>query len=500
MSKLPILRWLKNRCQLKQPKALKQWLPIDYSGVSAVVFLGVAVTGLLLVGDRRLPEVQSFSWAEQTIGVEDEAFMLTFDQPMNWESVIENLEIEPPIAGKFSWTDQQQLAYTFTDLPEYGTRYTVRLPDAETQPLSSRQAAQPLPTFESEFQVRDRAFAYIGVKGEEQGRLILYNITTGKRLPLTPPDLVVSNFQPSADGQAIFFLAFAANQIEGVSQQQLYRVTTGRPIRGEEPEIPGLLERLLDADRYENRQFVIAAAADTLVVERLNRQNPSDRGLWLVSAKGDIRALGRQSEDFQLSPDGQTLAIRQPAGLTLLPLTPEADPQVVFPDYEALLAFSPQDQRRRVLVRRNRDLTRSLVLQTAEGQEREILQTSGFILSCTFEPRQESFLYCIQAEALDTEQTQVKPFLTLVNLKTRKVVPLVALTDDLNVRMNLAADGRTLLFDQVVADTQPNTSINPIPQGSLWLLNLPDFTQQRRTHALDTPQNITAGLDPQWLP
>ncbi|NEO87061.1 MAG: hypothetical protein F6J87_22795 [Spirulina sp. SIO3F2] len=474
-------------------------LPVDRAAIGAIGLLSLAVAGVLLVGQPSQKPVQSFSWANQIIGVDDAAFSLVFDAPMDWDSVVENLSIDPPLKGEVSWVGQR-LAYTLTDLPEYGKQYTLKLSQAQTRPLSPRQAPQTLPDFTAEFQVRDRAFAYIGVRGEEQGRLVLFNLTTGKRLPLTPTDLVVTNFRPSADGRAIVFLAFAKNAPDGINQQQLYRVTTGHRVDNQEPEIPGLLELILDADRYENRQFALSAAAETLIVERINRQNPDTQGLWLISASGTIQSLGQQSDNFQLSPDGEVLAVSQPTGVTLLPLTSRPGPRVSFPNYEALLAFSRQDQRRKIMVRNNGDLTRSLMLITPNGQEREILRTGGFILRCEFEPRQEKFLYCIQAEAIDAEQTQIQPFLTLVNLATGNVIPLVALTDDRDVRMDVAPDGRTLLFDQVTAEPEIPVSPNAIPQGSLWLVNLPDFTQRRRTHALESPDNVAAGLDPQWLP
>lgn len=515
--KLKPPQWLKDRLQSKSKLKLKlpftlsldpshllsiqlqDSLPVDRASVGAIALLSLAVGGILLVGDRAKPAKPQFSWAGQTIGMEDTAFTLIFDAPMDWESVVENLTLEPPLAGEVSWVGKR-LAYTLTDRPEYGEQYTLTLTAAETAPRSPRQASQPLPEFAAEFTVRDRAAVYIGVEGEEQGRLVLYNLTTGQRLPLTPNDLVVSNFQPNADGSQIVFLAFPINAPNGSGDQQLYRVTTGRNTGAGEPELPGQLEPLLAADRYENLQFSLAPDADTLIVERVNRQNPSERGLWLVSAAGKTRPLGLQSEGFLLSPDGQSLALSQPTGVAIVPLTATADAQVFFPNYEALLAFSPQDQRRQILVRDNGDLTRSLMLHTAQGREREILQTSGFILDCQFEPRQEQFLYCIQAEAVDAEQTQVQPFLTLVNLRSGNVVPLVALTDDLNVRMGVAADGRTLLFDQVTVDPQVPTLPGLIPQGSLWLVNLPDLTRRGRTHELETPDNLTPGLDPQWLP
>jgi hypothetical protein len=333
---------------------------------------------------------------------------------------------------------------------------------------------------------------------------MLFNLTTGQRTPLSAPDLRVTTCQPGAEGRRIYFLAFERDRDDGLNFQQLYRVSTGRAVQGEEHILPGRTERLLAADRYENRQFTLASRTDTVIVERLNRQDPRDRGLWLVQPEREPRPLGIQSETFSLSPDGQVLALSQTTGVSLIPLTPAAEAQQFFPNYESLLTFSHRDPSRKLLVRNNLNLTRSLILVNEQGFEQQLLQTSGFILDCEFEPRQENFIYCIQAETVDENQTEFRPFLTLINLETGNTVPLVALTNDLNVRMSLARDGRTLLFDQVTEDAGASLSPNRdnqlvIPEGSLWLLALPDLSR-RRQPSLEPPQNLTPGLDPQWLP
>jgi hypothetical protein len=59
--------------------------------------------------------------------------------------------------------------------------------------------------FEREFKSCDRAFAYIGTNGEEQGRLIFYNLTEEKKTLLTPANLTVMAFEFYPDGKKSSF-------------------------------------------------------------------------------------------------------------------------------------------------------------------------------------------------------------------------------------------------------------------------------------------------------
>jgi hypothetical protein len=138
--------------------------------------------------------------------------------------------------------------------------------------------------FVSLFSTHDRALVYVGVSGEERGRLILYDITDPKqpkKTILTAKDLLVRQFQIYPGGDKILFSAQDPSQPDGTLQ--LFTVTTGIRLYLASPEVrPGKLERVLDNQDYANLAFKLSANGQTLIVLRSNRQNPADSGLWMV--------------------------------------------------------------------------------------------------------------------------------------------------------------------------------------------------------------------------
>jgi hypothetical protein len=100
-----------------------------------MLVLSLLISILLLSGDRAAPRVRDFSWQDKQVGVEDSAFTLTFSRPMNHASVEANLQINPPIPGKFSWAGRR-MAYTFVSALPYGTKYQVQLKGAKDQQFS----------------------------------------------------------------------------------------------------------------------------------------------------------------------------------------------------------------------------------------------------------------------------------------------------------------------------------------------------------------------------
>ncbi|MEA5469804.1 hypothetical protein [Spirulina sp. 06S082] len=485
--------------------AKKGLLPIDIAVISAIGLFSILIGAVVVIGDRSIPRATEFSWQDRQIGVQDDTFTLTFNRPMNWKTIEDALEIEPPLPGKLSWKGQI-LAYTLTDLPMYGTTYQIALEGAQEQPQATNREAKTLKPLKMELKTRDRAFAYLGAEKEEQGRLILYNETQAKRIPLTPPDLVVTNFQPYPDGDRLLFSAYDRQSATTNAPQQLYSVTTGLNYQPDSEILPyGRVQRILGGENYQNLQFDLAQNAAIAVVQRINRQNPSDSGLWIVPENGNPRPLGIQGRTFKISPDGRSLAVAENQGISLVPLTSDAGTWNFFPGYDRVIAFASGQRRQIIALKSNQDLTRSLFVIGDRGQEREILNTTGAILDCQFEPREEQLLYCLRTEPLDPNSTAEKPILSIINIITGTEAPLLALTNDPEVRMSMSPDGRSLLFDQITLDdrnlsTLPQARENFRTMGNIWSLDLPDFISGDRNELLQRPQKITPGLDPQWIP
>lgn len=487
----------------QQVLSIAKRLPtFDRAAIAAILGLSLAIGIVLWHGDRTKLQVTQFSWAGKKVGTQYQQFTLTFNRFPDHNSVEQNLEIEPPLGGKISWSGRN-LFYTLTELPIYGINYQIKLSGAKR--ADSNQTIEP---FVSLFNTRDRAFAYIGLEGQERGRLVLHNITQSQKTILTPPDLIVTDYEIYPQGEQILFSAYEPDSRgQGLANQQLYTVTTGLHFSGSsQSQRGGKIQRLLDGKDYQNLKFDLSANGKTLVVQRKNRQNPADSGLWVVPNQGNPRPLGVPGGDFVVSPNGKLVAVAQRGGVGLIPLAPDAGEQQFLSGYEKSLGFSP-DGSQQLLVRDNRDFTRSLVLLTGQGEAKELFKTLNPIVSCQFEPRNPKILYCLKTDWVVGEggQYQEEPYLAAFDMATGKDLPLLALPNAGNVQMSMSPDGVALLFDQVISEpllSQQSLVVGPgkaIADGRLWLYTLPELEAGQDPTQV-TPEELNPGFHPRWLP
>lgn len=498
--------------------------PIDRLALAVMLMLSVLIGILLLSGDQTAPRVRDFSWQNQQVGAEDTAFSLTFSRPMNHDSVEANLQINPPLPGKTSWAGRR-MAYTPLAPAPYGNKYEVKLQGAKDQIASKdEQKGNLMEPFVGNFSTRDRIFAYVGVEKEEHGRLILYNLTAGKKTPLTPPQLVVMDFKPYPNGDRLLFSASdRQTQEQGLLTQQLYTVTTGLSFNPDpdkkEAEPLGKITPILDSKDYQNLKFDLSADGKIIVVQRVNRRNPAEFGLWVLQPDAPWRPLNNQpGGDFLIAPDSASIAVAQGQGVAILPLplskeakssTNEAKPLDFLPKFGMVLSFA-KDGTAAAMVKFNTDYTRSLFLVTNQGIQKEILRTSGSVLACEFGPKKDN-LYCLLTQLIKGEEFKEEPFFAVIDIKPANnnkpsaVKPLVALANQRDIQMSLSPDGLALLFDQLVTQP-PNATDNlranegqAIATGMLWLLPLVEATPENNQTKIP-PEKLIPGFHPHWLP
>jgi hypothetical protein len=488
---------------------------IDKLSIIIMVVLSLAIA-LLIGGDRVCngkcwfhagAKVTEFSWQDRTIGREDKAFIVTFNRPMNRESVVNNLKIEPPLPGKISWSGRR-LAYTLERPAPYGETYNLTLDRAREQFAGSKQLGETIRQFQGVFRSRDRAFAYISSKPELNGRLVLYDWTQQNERVLTPADLIVFDFEPYPQGDRILFSA--ANRDSGdeaIRTLKLYSVTTGLDrAKSSEPE----LKLILDNQKYQNNQFDLARDGETIVVQRLDRQNPSNFGLWLLSETRKPQLLDDSGGgDFMLTPDSQTVAVARGEGIALLPLQPKAEPIDFLPKFGRLLAFTA-DGTGAATINYNTDnaklrYTQSLFYVNNAGIEKELVNLEGSIVDCQFEPT-ATYLYCLLTQ-LQTNATKYKekPYLAAIELKTAKVLPLFSLPEYRETELSMAPDGLGILFDRVLtnnktATVSPNERMGTsVVKSSLWLL-IPPADKSAKSAVYRVEELPFSGYRPQWIP
>ncbi len=495
-----------------------QVYPLDRVAIALMVVLMVLISGLLLSGDSTAPRVRDFSWQNRQVGAKDTAFILTFNRPMDQDSVAQNLRIDPPLLGRTSWAGRR-MAYTLNYPAPYGTSYTVSLRGARDR-FTDDQRIQNQP-FTGNFQTRDRAFVYLGVEKQEEGRLVLYNLSRQQKTILSPPNLVVMDFKPYPKGDRILFSATdPASLRQGLMNQKLYTVTTGiNPAAPNEPEPaidpPGQVLEVLGSDDYQNLKFDLSPDGQTIVLKRVSRTNPgADFGIWVIrEGQPPQRLQTEPGGDFLITPDGTSLAMTQGQGLAILPLCqqnpcPPADPLEFLPKFGMILGFSANGQSA-AMIKFNTDYTRSLFLVNSQGQERELLRFQGTVLKAQFDPTGK-LLYCLLTQLLPGQVYQEQPLLAVINLATGKGAQLnsVPLPLQQDIQADLAPDGLAILYDQAEPTTEPQQSAAPrTPQGrsiatsKLFLLPLNPSTDPNKVPTpVDTVELPMRGFRPMWLP
>ncbi|HEY9832628.1 MAG TPA: Ig-like domain-containing protein [Stenomitos sp.] len=481
--------------------------PIDHVALTLMLVLSLLIAILLWGGDRTQPYVREFSWQNQQIGVADTFFVLTFNRPMDHASVEANLHIEPPLPGLLSWAGRR-LVYTLSNPAPYGTAYQVELQNAQQSMGKAGNRIQP---FVGRFRTRDRAFAYLGVEGEEKGRLILYNLTHPQKTPLTPKNWVVTDFKPYPRGDRILFAASDwSNYGPGLFEQQLYTVTTGlSEMSASQPNSTpkaGRIHPVLDNLDYQNLKFDLSPNGQVIVVFRVNRRNIEDSGLWVLQPDQPWQPLLKQpGGDFLITPDSEAIANSSGEGVAILPLIPQAKPLDFLPKFDKVLSFS-SDGVRAAMLKSNSDATQSLFLVTNQGKEQELFKTNGEWLNCQFDSTAKN-LYCLMLQLVQGKEYSQQLSLIGIDLKTFKVEPLFLQSNPSEMEISVSPDGLSLLLDQVVTkETLPlpedlTTEVgSAIRTSRLLLLPLMNKTPPSTPNSVPDQELPLWGFHAYWLP
>ena len=486
--------------------------PIDKTAI-AVIFAFSILIGLLVWGSDACgkdcifhtgPQVSNFSWQNKLVGGEDRAFILTFNRPMDRRSVEKNLVINPPLPGQFSWSGRR-LAYTLKTPVPYGETYQVQLVGAKEKFAAGNGDGEEIQPFVGEFRSRDRAFVYIGSKGEEKGRLILHNWTKQTKTVLTPANLIVFEFKPYPQGDKILFSAAEKSSGDNaLLTLQLYTVATGIN-QSKDRQVTPEIKLILDNRQYQNNKFDLSQDGKVIVVQRVNRQNHNDFGLWIIAEDRQPQPLGDSSGgDFVIAPDSKTIAVAQGEGIALLPLQPDAEPLDFLSKFGRVVTFSP-DGSSAIMVNYNKDnpelrYTRSLFYVNNLGVEKELLNLEGSILDCKFHPN-GTHLYCLLTRLEKGEEYREQPYLAQINLQTGETVPILTLPEYQDSKISMAPDGQGILFDQILTNDSvsainvpTNNSGKAIIDSRLWLL-IPSSAEVNHIQKLSL-----AGFHPQWIP
>lgn len=496
--------------------------PLDKAALRMIAIISGIIVVMLLLGSQTLLQVRSFSWQDKAVSSEDIAFLITFTRPVETESVEQNLRIEPDLDGKFSWAGRK-MAYTLAVPAAYGEDYQVSL--AGVEPLNGNVDFEP---FETTFQTRDRAFAYIGAEGEERGRIVLFNLTEQKKTLLTPENQEVMDFEVYPERDRILYSAVPTDgQSDNVlAAAQLYTITTGIETTAEDypawqfwrsatTTAAGEIETLLTSESYQNLKFDLSPNGEVIVVQRVNKENPADFGPWVLMNEEAPRKLETEpGGDFTIAPDSASLLLQQGQGTAIIELAQDPDSEEsdelldFLADYGLTLDIA-SDGSAAALVNFNQDnpeerFTQSLFWVSNRGEEKQLLQTEGSILSAQFGDRNET-LYCLINRPVESEEDYaVVPYLTAVNVETGEAQKLIEMPPQADITVALAPDGLAILFDEALSvDSDAISSGYAGPTHRLWLLPLYSSEEARaqgEPSALPATELEIAGRNPVWMP
>ncbi len=482
--------------------------PIDRLAIALVILLALII-GLLIWGGSACDDncifhagarVNDFNWENKIIGREDRDFILSFNRPMDRTSVEQNVTITPPLAGKISWSGLR-LAYTLKSPAPYGETYQISLTGATERFPQQEKTGDKIKPFTAEFRSRDRASAYIGSEGIEKGKLVLFNWTQQKKSILTPDGLSVFDFEPYPQSDRLLFSAADTKLgINGIQNLQLYTITTGlnSQVANKNPQV----ELILDNQKYQNNQFDLTQDGKKILVQRLNRNNPNNSGLWMITADKPPQLItDAQIGDFLIAPDSQTVAVAQGEGIALLPLETTAKPLDFIPKFGQVLDFTA-DGTGAAMINYNTDnaklsYTRSLFYVNTQGIQKELLNTEGSIQNCQFDPT-ASYLYCWLTELIKGKEYIEKPYIAEINLKTSKVKTLISLAEYQDSKLSIAPDGLGILFERSPNSTSSATDSSTTSDQSIWLLVR--ASQKSNSADFNAEQLPFVGFRPQWLP
>jgi hypothetical protein len=496
---------------------------LDRAALALMFLLMVLIGALLLLGVRGKPQVRSFNWDGRQVGALDTALTLSFNRPMDANSVEKNIkfftrdknEFKPvEVAGRSSWSGRK-LFYTMDRPLPYGQIFQVRVEGGKDR-FRSGDYHETMEPFEAAFRTRDRSFAYIGVEGDEAGRLVMFNLTQSQKLVLTPPNLQVFDFRSYPLGDRILFSASTKSSGSAAStvEQELYTVTTGLQMRTPSDDVPvtansGQVTKVLDNREFQLLKFDLATDGKTAVVQRIDRKDKSKSAPWVVrlSTEQPPEALkfDKPTGDFLITPDSQALVVTQGQGIAVVDLNQSQDqknpPLTFLPKFGNVLGMSA-DGSAAAMVKFNSDYTRSLYLVTNQGTEKEIFKTTGSALKAQFSNNRRT-LFCLLTELVSGDQYKEQPYIAAIDLaaiqsgKDPKTAfyPLLKLSDQpRDVQMSLSPDNVAILIDQKVAAV--TTDGRPTQTSQLWIVPLNEDLKQPIV-----PVDLSfSGVWPRWMP
>jgi hypothetical protein len=191
----------------------------DYQVLAVMAALIAAIFVSVAAGNRVGVQIESYTPQETASSAGP--IVLRFYDEMNIEQVQAAFQIDPPIAGEFTWSNRRIMTFTPSQAMTPGLTYTVTL----VQGAESRNGANVLrEDFRFHFRVKQPSLIYLAPAGAQERNLYRHNLETGEVTQLTQAPYGIADYAVSPDGLNI---AYSLYNEDGTSNIWLYGLATG---------------------------------------------------------------------------------------------------------------------------------------------------------------------------------------------------------------------------------------------------------------------------------
>ncbi len=168
-----------------------------------LVLLAMACVVLIVVGLNAPPRVLGYQLLLPSQGSTLTQIVITFNRPMDRHSVEGGFEITPQVSGKYSWSGRS-FVFTPDETLQYDQHFEVKL-SANAVDEDGRHLSEDMRYV---FNTPQLQFVYVGVDGDEAGRLVLSDFDGKERDILTPEGLHIDKFAVTNDRHEIYCLGY----------------------------------------------------------------------------------------------------------------------------------------------------------------------------------------------------------------------------------------------------------------------------------------------------
>ncbi len=405
------------------------------------IVMGLALGSILLLGDQTKPQVKDSNLIDQKLRPEKAYMLFTFNRLMDRASVEEGFTINPPVAGKFSWSGKR---FSFTPRRPliYGQKYNLQI-------VGKDQTGKAMVPFKSMITTPSRKLFYIGTDSAEKDHLISVDFESKQRKKLTPDNQIVLKFSPHPNDNRVYYFAFRPEDKTSLLQQD-YQSLYG--VNFEQLDKP-YAQSIADFGQWSNIDFALSPDGNNLLIQRLKKSSTPEFGLWLLNTnKSNLDwqpfYYSQLSGAVSFTPDSRALAGIDSGGLMIAPLPTEQQkkPQPEFiTGYAQFFDFSSDGQS--ALASRYDPAFRSeLVILRTNGQVQKLITTEAILSRAQFDPLGQ-YVYVILLFEPKQVEGRERYQLVRFDLKTGEKKELWNQRDKNLIAFDLSPDGKYILAE-----------------------------------------------------